>query len=126
MKKRTEEWIRKAEDDRTIARREIQSDDSVWDGVCFHAQQCAEKYLKAVLEEKEIEVPKIHDLVVLLDRTGEWSQNLAQARSALARLSTFGVATRYPGMDADSEAAREAMETSERVRSAVRSTLDLS
>lgn len=98
----------------------------MWDGVCFHAQQCAEKYLKAVLEEQEIEVPKIHDLVVLLDRTGEWGQNLGQARSALARLSTFGVATRYPGMDADKEAAREALETAEEVRNAVRRTLDLS
>lgn len=125
MKQRTEEWIQKAEGDWTIAQREMENDDPVWDGVCFHAQQCAEKYLKALLEEQDVEVPKIHDLVVLLDRTGEWGEKLAHARSTLARLSTFGGATRYPGMDADKEAAREAMETAETVRSAVRHTLDL-
>lgn len=125
MKQRTEEWIQKAEGDWRIAQRELDSEEPVWDGICFHAQQCAEKYLKAVLEEQEVEVPKIHDLVVLLDRTEEWSEKVAALRSALARLSTFGVATRYPGMDADEEAAREAMHTAGQVRSAVRQALEV-
>jgi HEPN domain-containing protein len=29
-----------------------------YDAACFHAQQCAEKYLKALLQEKEIEFGK--------------------------------------------------------------------
>lgn len=57
-------------------------------------------------------------------RTEEWIRKAEDDRT-IARLSTFGVATRDPGMDADSEAAREAMETSEKVRSAVRCTFDL-
>jgi HEPN domain-containing protein len=47
MKKRTLEWISKAEGDWTIAQRERQVADPVWDGICFLARQCAEKYLKA-------------------------------------------------------------------------------
>ena len=34
---RTEEWIQNAEDDWTIARREMNSDEPIWDGICFHA-----------------------------------------------------------------------------------------
>ena len=36
--------------------------------VCFHTQQCAEKYLKARLEEGGLSVPKSHDLDDLLNR----------------------------------------------------------
>ena len=33
-----------------------------YDGVCFHAQQCIEKYLKAKLVEADIDFPKTHNL----------------------------------------------------------------
>jgi len=49
MKQRTVEWISKAEGDWTMAQRERRAADPVWDGICFHAQQCAEKYIKAWL-----------------------------------------------------------------------------
>lgn len=39
-----------------------------YDGICFHAQQCAEKYLKAVLAEAGLPVVKTHDLTALLDQ----------------------------------------------------------
>lgn len=38
-----------------------------YDGLCFHAQQCVEKYLKARLCEAGIEFPKTHVLAALLD-----------------------------------------------------------
>jgi HEPN domain-containing protein len=50
MKQRTLEWVSKAEGDWTMAQRERRAADPVWDGICFHAQQCAEKYIKAFLE----------------------------------------------------------------------------
>src|SRR5207249_11604075 len=52
MKPETDEWLHKAENDRKVARREMESPDPVHAAVCFHAQQCAEKYLKAFLEER--------------------------------------------------------------------------
>lgn len=67
MKPRTMEWIEKAEGDLTIALREVNAPEPVWDGICFHAQQCAEKYLKALLEEQGIPFSKTHDLVYLLE-----------------------------------------------------------
>ena len=74
-------------------------------------------------EEENIDAPKVHDLVVLLDRMEDTAHELELSRSALARLSTFGVATRYPGMDADPEASREAMDPTASVRRAVREGL---
>lgn len=38
MKQRTEEWVQKAEGDWRIAQRELESQEPVWDGICFHAQ----------------------------------------------------------------------------------------
>jgi HEPN domain-containing protein len=36
------------------------------DGACFHAQQCAEKYLKARLYEANVPFPPVHKLLALL------------------------------------------------------------
>ena len=79
--------------------------------------------LTAVREEENIDVPKVHDLVVLLDRIEDTVHELGLSRSELARLSTFGVAARYSGMDADPEASREAMDPAASVRRAVRKGL---
>src|SRR5579884_3145148 len=51
MKPETLEWVEKAEGDLKVARREMEAGDPVWNVVCFLAQQCGEKYLKAFLEE---------------------------------------------------------------------------
>lgn len=47
----TFEWVEKAEGDFFTAMRELRARKSPnFDAVCFHAQQMAEKYLKAVLQ----------------------------------------------------------------------------
>jgi HEPN domain-containing protein len=126
MKQRTREWIEKAEGDWKMAQREVRAADPVWDGVCFHAQQCAEKYLKAFLEEHQIAFEKTHDLAVLLNLSGELFPELHSIRTELASLSTFGVAARYPGVQADRQAAEDAMRTAQEVRDAARTKFGLS
>ena len=126
MKQRTKEWIGKAEGDWKIAQREAKTTDPVWDGVCFHAQQCVEKYLKAFLEENNISFPKTHDLVSLLNLSGKLLQDLDSLRRQLTNLSTFGIVARSPGEEADREAAEEAMRTGEEARSVIRDRLGLS
>jgi len=55
----TVEGIQKAESDLITARREIRARISPnYDAACFHAQQSAEKYIKAFLQEKNLAVPK--------------------------------------------------------------------
>ncbi len=126
MKPETQEWIDKAEGDRKVARREIQTADPVWNVVCFLAQQCAEKYLKGFLEDRNVAFQKTHDLLVLLNSSGGLLSELDSLRPQLAHLSTFGIATRYPGTQADEEAAEDAIQTTEVVRTVVRARLGLS
>jgi len=67
MRPLTAEWVKKAEGDYQMAGREFRArKNPYYDGVCFHAQQCAEKYLKAFLQEHDQDIPKIHKLLDLL------------------------------------------------------------
>ena len=60
-------WLRKADADLKIGKDEMRTDDPVTDMVCFHMQQCCEKYLKAFLIFNGREYPKIHRLSVLIN-----------------------------------------------------------
>lgn len=120
MKPETTEWIDKAEGDWKVAQREMRAADPVWNVASFLAQQCAEKYLKAFLEEHNIAFGKIHDLVVLLNSSGGLLPELISQRQSLAHLSTFGIAARYPGAQADRQAAEDSMKTAESVRTVIR------
>jgi len=123
MKPETAQWIDKADGDWKVARREMETADPVCSVICFLAQQCAEKYFKAFLEEQNLPYGKTHDLVVLLRATEGLLPDLDAMRRELARLTTFGVAARYPGMQADPEAAETAISTAEAVRAVVRARL---
>ncbi|NQT94624.1 MAG: HEPN domain-containing protein [Lentisphaerae bacterium] len=69
MKPLSVEWVSKAEGDFAIVEREMRArKNPSYDGVCFHAQQCAEKYLKARLSEAGIHFEKVHDLPALLEQ----------------------------------------------------------
>ncbi len=125
MKPMTAEWIAKAEGDFAVMERECLVDqDPNYDGVCFHAQQCAEKYLKARLCEAGITFGKIHDLVALLEQSLDDEPMWEVFREDLAYLSDFAVAFRYPGESADAEAAGDAQRRCRRFRDAARDALE--
>jgi len=58
MKRLTAEWVRKAETDFLAAAALADASPPLHDAVCFHCQQCAEKYLKALLQESAAPVPR--------------------------------------------------------------------
>src|SRR5438128_1067940 len=61
------EWIDKAENDLTAAGQILKlAQASPTATICFHAQQCVEKYLKAVLVHRGIPVPKTHNIQILM------------------------------------------------------------
>src|SRR5439155_24273319 len=64
----TREWVWKAERDLLVARQAYAARLSVHDAVCFHCQQCAEKYLKGLLNERGVSFPWTHELPILVDR----------------------------------------------------------
>lgn len=125
MKPETQEWVEKAEDDWGMAQWLTQAPTPYWDGVCFHAQQCAEKYLKAFLEEKSILFPKTHKLVELLDLSGGLLPELDPLRPDLARLTHYAVIPRYRGFRANQQTAEEMIKIAEQVRAAMRKKLGL-
>jgi HEPN domain-containing protein len=126
MKLMTAEWVAKAEADFETAQRESRvRKNPNYDGICFHYQQCAEKYLKARLCEAEITFGKIHDLVVLLEAVLIIEPNWEMFREDLAYLSDFAVAFRYPGESADKKAAVEAKRYCSFFRKIARSSLKL-
>ncbi len=120
MKCETREWVQKAEGDYQVAKREIRAENAVYDAVCFHAQQCVEKYLKAWLVENSRSFPRTHDLVVLFDLCKNEVSELTPHRASLAFLTTFAIAFRYPGEQATEDDAREAVQTMETLRALIR------
>ena len=98
MKPMTREWVAKAEGDFAIVERESRArKNPSYDGVCFHAQQCAEKYLKARLCEAGIEFAKVHDLTALLGKILLVEPLWEGHREDLAALTDYAVSFRYPG-----------------------------
>lgn len=126
MKPITSEWIAKAEGDFATAQRELVAEDNPnYDAVCFHSQQCAEKYPKAFLQEADIPFPKTHDLAALLESTLSIEPTWASMTPDLNTLSAFAVEYRYPGDSADLDEAREAFQTCKNVCEVIRGALHL-
>jgi len=65
------------------------------DALCYHAQQAAEKALKAVLVANNKDFPPTHNLVILRDLAGDICELPAEAE-ALPELSVYAVSSRYP------------------------------
>jgi HEPN domain-containing protein len=78
-------------------------------GACFHAQQTAEKYLKAVLVAQGQPFPRTHDLVFLYGLCVRSSSTLAPRQADLNVLSTYAVDVRYPGTTPTVIEARQAV-----------------
>ena len=125
MKKTTREWVKKAEQDYVLARHASRSKVPVHDGVCFHCQQCAEKYLKGLMEELGLSVPKTHDLEALLNTLAPHHPTLRSLRRGLVFLSDFAVETRYPGRNASKRQAVAALRWKDRVRTQARALLGI-
>ena len=127
MKPTTAEWVAKAEDDYAVMERESRVVvHPSYDAVCFHAQQCAEKYLKARLCEADVAFGKTHDLVALLEQTLDQEPGWEGFREGLAYLSDFAVSFRYPGESADRDSALEAQDRCRAFRKAARPAMGLS
>ncbi len=66
------------------------------DTVCFHAQQCVEKYLKAFLVALERPFPKTHDIETLVSLIPK-SVRLGLTVEEQRRLTEYATVLRYPG-----------------------------
>lgn len=121
MKPLTREWIKKAEEDFVAAERLARiRKPPIWNIVCFHCQQCIEKYLKACLQEKERDIPKTHNLSLLLELLLPEEPLWEALRHSLNLLNGFAVEFRYPGESATLKDARNALALCKKLRATMR------
>ena len=117
MNETIKEWLAKAEGDYRTASREAQAVESPnYDAVCFHAQQCVEKLMKALLIQNAVVPPRTHDLPqldqLLQAACPDWSWPVEELRFVTRAAVDF----RYPGEMADADEAREAFAICGRIR----------
>ena len=124
-----EEWLQFAEDDIRTADTLVAAPSPVWRNVAYHAQQSAEKALKALVFHLGAEPHRTHDLTQLLLDIAEIDpvrgrHLLLAHQNAAADLATFAVTPRYPGSGAvTSEQAQAALASARAIMTSVRSTV---
>lgn len=95
MKNRAEEWLRFAEIDLLSAER-LAEEEYLSQAAAFHIHQCVEKSIKAILEYKQQKVPKIHNLVLLMETIRTLGLDLRIDEDILDEISQVYVESRYP------------------------------
>ena len=118
--RKARKWVSYAEEDLRLAKHGLTISSSCpYRLIAYHAQQCAEKYLKAYLVYKQVDFPYTHNIRSLLQLcTGDWVAEISDADE----LTPYAVTTRYPGVDdrVTRKDASNALELSEEVRKVVR------
>lgn len=123
MKQITIEWVEKAEGDYKVASSLFAIKDPVFEAICFHAQQCAEKYFKAWLIESDVDFPKTHDIEHPLKLCWQSIPNLQTVVDDIRYLASYAVEIRYPGTTATIQEANRCFEIGKRVRFEIRAKL---
>jgi HEPN domain-containing protein/predicted nucleotidyltransferase len=119
------EWVEKAEDDLTAATLILKHGKAApTDTICFHSQQCVEKYLKAVLVHRGRPVPKTHkiqDVMQLVPRRRRPRLTIDEQK----QLTKYAAEIRYPEgkLNSSLPEARKAAAMARRVRREVRGLL---
>jgi HEPN domain-containing protein len=86
--------IRKAESDLVNAEMCLSTKQSL-DTVCFHAQQGAEKYIKAYLTAREADYPYIHNLEKLVELCVQYDPSFITIKNVGQELTPYAVELRY-------------------------------
>jgi HEPN domain-containing protein len=123
--RKVRQWVAYADEDLILARHGLTlPEHPPLRLIAYHAQQCAEKYLKGFLVWRGIDFPYTHNIARLLELVatqGTWSDAIVDA----ATLTPFAITARYPGEDAEVERdeVEAAIAIAERVRQTVRQVL---
>lgn len=120
------QWLEFADEDLKLARHGLTLTSGVpYRLIAYHAQQCAEKYLKAFLVYHEIDFPYTHNIGRLLElcaEKGDWARNLPEADE----LTPFVITARYPSEQetVTREESLRAIEIALKVRETIRKALE--
>ncbi len=114
-----EDWIKKAESDLASSKVLLNNIPPILDTSVYHAQQCAEKALKAFLVFKTGLFVKKHDLSFLLGECNILDSDFENISDEADLLAPYDTAYRYPGLSSDFEPeyleAKEAVQFSQKI-----------
>ena len=122
----TLEEVRAAEEDWAtvqILQQALRRD--VYHSICFHAQQCVEKYMKAWLQEANLRVPRTHDLNALLDFIVPMHPEWRKWHTDFDTFEPYAVDVRYGKHLATAAEVENAVRVCGEVRTAIRAVLQL-
>lgn len=110
--------LEKARQDEAAVHALLESSDVADEIVAFHAQQAAEKALKAVLAFRGAKYPRTHNLGALLDLLRDAGVDVPEWTEQARTLTPFAVALRYEDLAGPAEPfdRAEAFELIRRVR----------
>jgi HEPN domain-containing protein len=119
------EWLAKADDDLRMAGLALDASPPVSWGAAFHAEQAAEKLLKALLTFHSVEFTRSHDIDYLLSLCLAVEAKAESLRDTASKLTDFAVEPRYPlpRRDPTEAEARGAIQIARQVRRFVRDVL---
>lgn len=110
-----EEWLKRAKSNLVRAR---QNHPEVYlEDLCFDAQQAAEKAIKAILIDLNVDYPYTHDLMTLITLVSETGKSIPDEIKEAAMLTDYAVESRYPSPaeTVTHEEYKEAVSTAESV-----------
>ena len=119
-------WLQRAHSDLQLGRVALNTLGVLAEDACFHAQQCAEKSIKALLLQRQIPFPRTHAIEVLLDLLKTQGQMVPENVDEALILTEYAVQTRYPGdwEPVTKKEAKEALEMAALVLSWVESQIE--
>ncbi len=110
-------WLELAEEDILWAEASLR--ENILRGACFAAQQAAEKALKAFLLSRNVQTPKMHDLVALNEKCMEIEASFKDLSEGCNILSPYYLSSRYPDVIQferySEEMAKEAVNQAEKI-----------
>ena len=120
-----EQWLQKGENDLITAKLLIMRPEAPLEALGFHAQQAAEKYLKALLVHLGIDFPRTHNLRLLVQLLPAGVSLDGVDLEKMFSLNQFAVDERYPGDDPilTKEMIEEALGIAEAVKVSVLTTV---
>ncbi|NMF86271.1 HEPN domain-containing protein [Nodosilinea sp. P-1105] len=101
-------WFTKAEADLRAAELLLKTANPLLDIVCYHAQQCAEKYLKGYLILRSVSFKFVHELVYLTRLCVDQDPAFSEIIDIASELQDYATGVRYPDDDLDEPTFQEA------------------
>lgn len=120
-----QQWLDKAHKDLQVAGILLRGEFEDYENVGFHAQQAAEKFIKAFLVRHQIEFPKTHNIALLRQLVAQVDQDTAGLLAPAEALTPYGVEFRYPGdlIPLSHDQGENALRLAEQVRDIVLKSL---